>query len=149
MFSIRSLLNFFRVEFLRGFLFLLLLYSLFLLGDAYTLMYLAQQYGVFLALATSATITFAGILLIAANVRAILGRVRRRVRDGVVPGRDYDRLAGILLSALLLVTPGFITHALAVVFFLPILRRLAGSLITRSFKTELAQAYDYLKIGQY
>jgi UPF0716 family protein affecting phage T7 exclusion len=52
----------------------------------------------------------------------------------------------VLLGAVFLITPGFITDFLGFLLFIPFFRNKIGNLITRRMESRLKDIYEYLKL---
>jgi UPF0716 family protein affecting phage T7 exclusion len=56
-------------------------------------------------------------------------------------------LAGLLVSALLLITPGFVTDVAGFLLLVPSLRESLGRRIAARLKTRVRDVYDRLKLS--
>jgi UPF0716 family protein affecting phage T7 exclusion len=56
-------------------------------------------------------------------------------------------LAGLLVSALLLITPGFVTDAVGFLFLVPTLRAWAGRRAASMLQTRARDVYDRLRLS--
>ena len=73
-------------------------------------------------------------------------RLREKIQKGEYPGAEFVELAGVLVSGVLLLTPGFVTDVLGLMLFLSPIRGLVGRAITRRASHYLKEAYEYLRL---
>lgn len=74
----------------------------------------------------------AGVWLLRAEGLSLLLRARTQMRDGVAPVDEaFDALC-LVVGALLLILPGFLTDIAALLLFLPITRRALRQLVVRA-----------------
>ncbi len=126
-----------------------LLFALFLIVPLFELWLLIQVGGVigvgwtiFLAVATA----FVGILLVRSQGLAMLGRIQAKIARGHVPEADMFEGLMLLLAGAVLLTPGFITDALGLIFLVPMWRRAIVQLVLRyGFVHTTAQTADETK----
>jgi UPF0716 protein FxsA len=140
------LLRFFDREFVLKALFLVLLYSLLPLGEIVLILFVGDIIGRYLTLALAASSGLFGVLVAARQLRVLLEAARRKIRSGVYPGAEFVEIAGVLVGAVLLMTPGFVTDAMGLAMFVPGVRRSIGRLITRRLERRLKEIYEYLRL---
>lgn len=124
----------------------LLLVSIVLLADVYSIVYFAGDYGVYLVLGIAAGVSLFGVLLTTAVLARRLRLLRRAVYLSQNPMRHYRAIASVILAGLLFLPPGAVSSALAVLCILPIIRAVPGSILTLLCRRELKPVYDYLKM---
>ena len=146
MVNIKVVLRFFERDFVAKLLFFLLLYSLLPLLEIFLILYLGGNLGNYLTLALAASTGLLGVVIARVGLREAVGNLKSQIRSGTYPGREFVNLAGILLGGILLLTPGFVTDLLGFLFFVPIVRNMVGSMITRSLESELREVYEYLRL---
>jgi len=105
---------------------LFLLYALLPLAEVFLFVYLGRLMGNFLVLVLALAAGVAGAAVAFRQAQREMGRLKDRVSTGKDPSADFAELAGILLGAVLLATPGFITDVCGYALFLPRVRRWAG-----------------------
>lgn len=149
MFSARGLLHFFRQVFLVRFFLTVLLVSILFLADGFVLVHLAERLGKYLALSLSAATGLLALLFLANSTHAIVRSLRAKVREGCYPQAEYRALAGVLVSSVFLLVPGFVTDALGLVLYVPPIRHLVGLFIAKKLTNELLQSYEYLKLAEH
>lgn len=74
---------------------------------------------------------FAGLALLRIQGIGILQRISAESRNGGVPGRDLVHGAMIVLAALLLLLPGFVSDILGLLLFIPAIRDLAWKYLSQ------------------
>lgn len=75
--------------------------------------------------------SLAGLFLVRIQGAGILRRLATESREGRVPGRELMHGAMIVIAAMLLVVPGFISDIIGLLLFIPFVRDLAWSAIAR------------------
>ncbi|MFP4374807.1 MAG: FxsA family protein [Spirochaetaceae bacterium] len=143
----KGLLRLFEPGFVSRLFLALLLLSILGIADGYILLTLGEHYGKYLVLAATASTGLAALFFLVNSAGDTLARIRREVSADIYPGREYARLAGLIVAGVLLLLPGFFTDALGLVVYLPPIRRLTGHALTARHGTFLREAYEYLKIG--
>lgn len=124
----------------------LLLVSVLLLADIYSIVYFAGEYGLYLVLGIAASVSLGGVLLTTAVLARRLRLLRRTVYLARNPIRHYRTIAAAILAGLLFLSPGAVSSALALLCLLPLIRAVPGSILTLLCRRELAPVYDYLKM---
>jgi UPF0716 protein FxsA len=134
----------------RGFLlkalYLALLYSLVPVGEIAFILYLRSFFGSYLLVAA---VLFTGLFGVAVTWKLISSSLRAlgaRVRSGSYPDEEFALLAGSLITGLFLVTPGFITDVIGLLFVLPVIRRSGGGAIAMRMEGRLKELYEYMKL---
>lgn len=146
MLTIEFLLRFFDRGFVIRTLLQILLLSLIPIAEVLLLFRLGTIVGEYLVLAVVASTGLVGLLLALSRFGRSLRVVRKKVRDGEYPAKEFNRLAGGLFAGLLLVLPGFFTDVFGLLLFVPLLRSGVGHLITQRIEPQLREAYEYLKM---
>ena len=142
----RALLRFFDRSFITRLLLLALLYSLLPLAEIFLLIYLGDRIGNYFTLALAALTGLIGMLFALRGFHRNLEILKKKIRAGEYPGEEFVTLTGILLAAILLLTPGFITDVLGLLLFVPVFRSALGRLLLRLTRTDLKELYEYLKL---
>ena len=75
--------------------------------------------------------SIAGLFLVRIQGAGILRRLATESREGRVPGRELMHGAMIVIAAMLLVVPGFISDIIGLLLFVPFVRDFAWSVIGR------------------
>lgn len=80
-----------------------------------------------LALATA----FIGSVLVRRAGLSVLGRIRQKMNDARLPGRELSDGAAILVAGAFLISPGFITDTLGFLLLLPPVRDLIYRVVSK------------------
>ncbi|MFW6363979.1 MAG: FxsA family protein [Spirochaeta sp.] len=149
MLDVRSLLNLCDNRYIVRFISLLLGFSLILLCDILLIIEAARFWGSYAVMAAIAT---AGLflLILAMNAVSRLNRqLRRKIRNGMYPEREFAGIGGVILAAVMFIFPGAITNLIGILLLLPPVRVLVGRLIIRSQQSRLQETYEYLKLQEF
>jgi UPF0716 protein FxsA len=146
MIEFRLFLRFLDKEFLVKLIFILLLYSLVPLAEIFLFLFLGDLIGNYLILAIAAVVGLVGILFAVAQIRRTLERLRGKIRQGQYPGREFVDLAGMMVSSVLLLTPGFITDFAGFLLLTPFFRGALGKAIAKRLDKSFKEVYEYLKL---
>jgi UPF0716 protein FxsA len=126
---------------------ILLLYSLVPLAEIFLFIYLGELIGNYLVLIIAAVAGMGGALIAFSHAQGARERLRAQLHAGRYPGREFADLAGIIVSAILLITPGFITDLCGYLLLVPALRdglrRIMKDKLDKSFK----DIYEYLRLS--
>lgn len=147
MIELRLLFRFLDKEFLFRLIFILLLYSIVPIAEIFLFLWLGEVIGNYLILAIAAVVGLFGMLFALREVRVTLARLRSRIRRHEYPGTEFVDLAGILVGAILLLTPGFITDFVGFLLLIPFFRRALGRAVTRRLDRSLHEVYEYLQLS--
>lgn len=146
MVDIKVLVRLFDITFTGKGLFLLLFYSLLPLGEIALLLYLSEFLGLYLILALTAFFSLVGFVLAFGRVKSIIRRVQRKVTESEYPAQEFVQMAGILVGALFLITPGFVTDFIGLLLLFTFPQHLVGRAITNKLGYKLKEVYEYLKL---
>jgi UPF0716 protein FxsA len=146
MIEFRLILRFLDREFLVKLIFILLLYSLVPLGEIFLFLFLGDLIGNYLILAIAAVVGLVGILFAVGQIRRTLERLRGKIRRSQYPGKEFVDLAGILVSSVLLLTPGFITDFAGFLLLMPFFREALGRAIAKRMDKSFKEVYEYLRL---
>ena len=122
----RAMLVFFDRGFLFKLILALLAWSLVPVGEIFFFVYLTSLIGNSLVIILAAVAGAAGICAGISQARRAASGLRDALASGHFPGRDAVDLGGLLVSAVLLITPGFVTDAAGFLLLVPSLRAWAG-----------------------
>lgn len=117
----------------------LLLSTLVPLGEIFLFIFLARLLGNFLVLAIAVAAGIAGALVAMEQARRAWAKLKRRAASGRDVGTEMVELAGILLGAVLLITPGFVTDLCGFALFVPRVRTWAGRGVARLLAAGLGE----------
>ena len=146
MIEFRLILRFLDREFLVKLIFILLLYSLVPLGEIFLFLFLGDLLGNYLILAIAAVVGLIGILFAVGQIRRTLERLRGKIRQSQYPGKEFVDLVGILVSSVLLLTPGFITDFAGFLLLMPFFREALGRAIAKRMDKSFKEVYEYLRL---
>ena len=146
MVGVGFILRFFERDFVAKLILLFLLYSLLPIGEIFLILYLGGRLGNYLTLAVAASTGLVGVLMSLVRLRETNRRLRAKIRAGEYPVGEFVELAGVLCSAVLLLTPGFGTDLLGLLLFVPPVRGAVGRALTRRFDRHLKEVYEYLRL---
>ncbi|HEU4894783.1 MAG TPA: FxsA family protein [Acidimicrobiia bacterium] len=68
---------------------------------------------------------------------SVLGRMRSKVDQGRLPGRELSDGATVLVAGAFLISPGFITDTLGFLLLVPAVRDLVYRFVTKRFSTRV------------
>ncbi|MGA2639683.1 MAG: FxsA family protein [Spirochaetia bacterium] len=143
----RLLLALFDRDYLFKLILALLAWSLVPLGEIFLFIYLGSLVGNSLVLILAAVVGPIGAFVGLFQARRAAACLRAALARGSHPGRDAVDMAGLLASALLLITPGFVTDAAGFLLLVPSLRAWLGRRIAVMLKTRVRDVYDRLKLS--
>ncbi len=146
MLSMKALMRFLDRGFVFRALLVVMLYSLIPFGECFLLVMLTRYLDRYLLLAGVAATALVGILVSARPITRALETLHKSIDEGRYPAEPFAVLAGTLVAATLLVTPGFITDAFGFILLTPFLRRFLGRLITAPMRPRLTELYEYIKL---
>jgi UPF0716 protein FxsA len=126
---------------------LLLLYSLVPLAEIFLFIYLGELIGNYLVLIIAAVAGMAGALIALSQVQGARERLRAQLRAGRYAGREFADMAGIIVSGILLITPGFITDLLGYLLMIPALRDALRGVIKNKLDKSFKDIYTYLRLS--
>jgi UPF0716 protein FxsA len=144
---LRVMLVFFDRDFLLKLILALLAWSVVPLGEIFLFIFLASLVGNSLVLILAAVAGVVGVCAGISQARQAASRLRAALSSGRYPGGDAVDLGGLLVSAALLITPGFVTDAAGFLLLVPSLRAWAGRRLATVMKTRLRDVYDRLKLS--
>lgn len=124
-----------------------LLLGLLMLVDGWILVRLARQLGVYLALAIQASVAVVAVIVVGSTINRQIRTIRAAARAGTYRPIHYAQLATSVVSAVLLVLPGFATDAVGAVLYFPPGRYLFVWWFLRRNAGRLPVVYEYLKLS--
>ena len=146
MFNTHFIMRLFQKEFILKLLLIALLYSLLPLAEIILILHVGGIFGNYLVIAATATLALLGIFLAFGEIETLIKQVKRKLKNGEYPGKEFIGIVGVLSGALLMITPGFITDAIGLCLFIPIIRNCVGKLITSGMENQLKDIYEYLRL---
>ncbi|MGK2949487.1 MAG: FxsA family protein [Acidimicrobiales bacterium] len=113
---------------------LALLFLVVPLAELYVIVQVAGGIGVLETIALLIAISFVGAWLARVAGLSVLNRLQRTVRAGKVPSNEVVDGALVLFAGALMITPGFLSDALAILLLLPPTRALVRGTILRRIR---------------
>lgn len=99
---------------------------------------IGQAIGFLNAIGILLLISIGGVLIVRHQGIGIYRRVRRQLREGVVPAAELVDGLLILTAGLLLIIPGFLTDAVGLALLLPPVREFVRGRLQRRFSVRVA-----------
>jgi UPF0716 protein FxsA len=124
----------------------IMLVSLLPFADLWGVLYIDEYVPRYLLLAGIAGTALVGLIITFVLIRRLLAVMRGRIRDGYYPGTDFFHLVGLLISGILLLTPGVIGDALGLILLVPTFRAAVARLLFRRLEDRFKELYEYLKL---
>jgi len=149
MFTPKTVLGFLERDTMLKLLFFVLLYSILPLAEIVVLIYLGDITGNYLILAVAASTGFVGVFVAFGQLRTTTRRLKDKVAAGQYPGTEFVSIAGILVGAMFLLSPGFITDLAGLLLFVPAVRNGIGGLLIRKLRVNMKETYEYLRLYDY
>jgi len=143
----RALLAFFDGDFLFKLILALLVWALIPFGEICLFIYLGTLIGNSLVIILASVAGAAGACAGISQARRAASRLRAALAGGHYPGKDAADLGGLLVSAALLITPGFVTDAAGFLLLVPSLRAWVGRRLASVLKVHVRDVYDRLKLS--
>lgn len=139
-------MKFLDIGFILRLLYIVLLCSLIPIVDMLTAVQLAELIPKYLLMAFITVSGLAGMVISYFVIREVLRQIHYKIRSGYYPRNEVFELVGLLPSAFLLITPGFIGDVIGLLLLIPSLRRLVGQLISGRTEDRFKELYEYLKL---
>jgi UPF0716 protein FxsA len=124
----------------------IMLVSLLPFADLWGVLYIDEYVPRYLLLAGIAGTALLGLIITFVLIRRLLAVMQGRIRDGYYPGTDFFHLVGLLISGILLLTPGVIGDALGLILLVPTFRAAVARLLFRRLEDRFKELYEYLKL---
>ena len=140
------IMRLFQKDFILKLLLLALLYSLIPLAEIFLILHAGGIFGNYLVIAATAAAALLGMLIAFSEIETLIKQVKRKLKSGEYPGKEFMGLAGVFAGALLMISPGFITDAIGLFLFIPVIRNGVGKIITSRMENQLKDIYEYLKL---
>ena len=146
MLETRTLIRLFDTGYILKLFLTVMLVSLLPFADLWAVLYIDEFVPRYLLLAGIASTALAGLVITFVLIRRLLAVMRGRIRDGYYPGSDFFHLVGLLISGILLLTPGIIGDAVGLVLLIPTFRTAVARLLFRKLEDRFKELYEYLKL---
>jgi UPF0716 protein FxsA len=145
--AVRLLQAFVDKDFLFKLILALLAWSLVPLGEIFLFIFIGSLIGNSLVLILAAAAGAAGACVGITQARRAASHLRGVISRASYPGQDIVDLTGIVLSAALLITPGFVTDVVGFALLIPAVRTRVGKVIVSGLRTHVRDVYDRLKLS--
>jgi UPF0716 protein FxsA len=106
-------------------------FALVALAEMATFLWVGSHIGLGWALGLALATALIGSVLVRRAGLAVLGQIRRRWREGSLPGREATHGASILVAGAFLISPGFITDTLGFLLLIPAVRDQIHDFVSR------------------
>ena len=117
---------------------LVLLFIAIPLVELYVIVETARSIGTLETIGLLILVSIVGAWMVKAQGLAVLWRVRSKLAEGRMPGRELVDGALVLLAGVLMLTPGFATDAVGLLLLFPPTRMAIRPLIIRRFRHRVA-----------
>ena len=115
----------------------LLALLLFLVGEAYAVLWVAQQIGLLGSIGLTLVTGVLGLLVVRDQGLRTIRKADADVRAGRMPVESVIHGAGLLVAGLCLFLPGFLTDTLGAALLLPPVRLSLGRAVLRRIKSQM------------
>ena len=113
------------------------LFALIAVLEMATFFWVQSWIGLGWALAIALATALIGSYLVKRAGLSVLGRMRSKVDQGRLPGRELSDGAAVLVAGAFLISPGFITDTIGFLLLLPTVRDLVYRLVTKRFSSRV------------
>ena len=118
--------------------FLVLLFIAIPLIELYVIVETARSIGTLETIGLLILVSVVGAWMVKAQGLAVLWRVRSKLAEGLMPGRDLVDGALVLFAGALMLTPGFVTDAVGLLLLFPPTRMAIRPILIRRFRHRVA-----------
>jgi UPF0716 protein FxsA len=112
-------------------------FALVALAEVATFFWVGSKIGLIWALALAVATALIGASLVRRAGLSAWSRIRVKVNQGQLPGRELSEGAAILVAGAFLISPGFITDSLGFLLLLPAVRASVHAFLTRRFSARM------------
>lgn len=113
---------------------LVLLFIAVPLVELYVIVETARSIGTLETIGLLIVVSVVGAWMVKAQGLAVLWRIRSRLQEGQIPGRELVDGGLVLLAGALMLTPGFVTDAVGLLLLFPPARMAIRPLLIRRFR---------------
>jgi UPF0716 protein FxsA len=113
------------------------IFALVAIAEMATFFWVESWIGLGWALLLALATAFIGSVLVRRAGISVLARLRRKVDQAELPGRELSDGAAILVSGAFLISPGFITDTLGFLLLLPPVRDLIYRIVSKRFMSKV------------
>jgi UPF0716 family protein affecting phage T7 exclusion len=148
MLSPRLLILFFRQDSLLRIFMWLMGFGILVLLDSLATVWLASRIGAYLAIALVGAMTWISLAVQFASLSRHIRLARKLAARGGGIEHEFRHICGLVVSALLIITPGLLTDILAWAIYVPPLRLVIGNTIVRRNRPEFEQLHQHLSVDE-
>lgn len=116
---------------------LVLLFIAVPLIELYVIVETARSIGTLETIGLLVLVSVVGAWMVKAQGLAVLWRVRSKLAEGLMPGRELVDGALVLLAGALMLTPGFVTDAVGLLLLFPPARMAIRPILIRRFRNRV------------
>jgi len=113
----------------------LTLFGLVAIAEVATFFWVESRIGLGPALAIALATALIGSALVRRAGLSVLGRIRARMQQGELPGRELGDGAAILVAGAFLISPGFLTDTLGFLLLIPQVRHFVYSVVSSRYSS--------------
>lgn len=117
------------------------------LAEIATFVFVGKAIGVLATLGLTLLAVFAGLALLRIQGAGVLQRLQKESRTNANPGREIVHGAMIVVAAMLLIIPGFLTDILGILLFVPFVRDFIWSFIGPRVTVFRTSSFSYQGAG--
>lgn len=115
----------------------LAMFALVAIAEMATFFWVESRIGLAWALALALATAIIGSYLVRRAGLSVLGRIRHKLNQAQLPGRELSDGAAILVSGAFLISPGFITDTLGFLLLLPPTRDLIYRVVSKRLSSRV------------
>jgi UPF0716 family protein affecting phage T7 exclusion len=139
---------FFRRESLLQIFMWLMGFGIFILLDSLATVWLASRIGAYLAVAAVGIMTWLSLAVVFASLSRHVRIARAEAARAADTDLQFKHICGLVISALLIISPGLLTDFVAWIVYLPPVRLLAGDLLVKRNRHEFDQLHQHLSVDE-
>lgn len=144
MISLRLMSLFFHRDSLLRIFMWLMGFGILILLDNLATIWIASVIGAYTAVALVGVVTWVCLAIVFSAIARHIRIARVNAAKGTYSKMEYVHLSGLMLSAILIISPGFMTDILAWLIFVTPVRLSIGALVYYRFKSEFEQIHQHL-----
>jgi UPF0716 protein FxsA len=142
----RPLARFLERDYLFKLILFLLVYAAVPVGEIFLFIWLGNLIGNYLTFALAAVAGVVGAFVALSQGLRIWAKLREKLGRGADPTEQLVDAAGLLVSAVLLVTPGFFTDLVGYALLVPAARVAVGTFVVRKMGRTVEDVRAYLLV---
>lgn len=144
MLSTRLMNQFLHKESLLSIFMWLMGFGILILLDSLATIWLASKLGAYLALALVGIMTWVSLGVVFLSLSRHIQRIRTLAARGAFSPVEYMHVCGLVLSAILIITPGLLSDLMAWVLFFQPFRLGCGAVVYHRFSGEFEELNQHL-----